>query len=44
MSSSKDYLETMAFSRNGLIKQLSSKYGAGFTHAQAAYGVKKAGL
>lgn len=39
----KNYLTTQAFSRSGLIAQLES--GAeGFTHAQAVYGVKAAGL
>lgn len=38
------YLESGHFSRKGLIEQLESNYGAQFTHAQAVYGVKKAGL
>lgn len=42
--SAKNYLETSAFSRTGLIKQLSSAYGEGFTHVQAVYGVNQAGL
>ena len=34
----------MPFSRSGLIQQLSSKAGDGYTHEQAVYGVNKAGL
>jgi hypothetical protein len=34
----------MPFSRAGLIEQLSSSAGAGFTYAQAVYGVTAAGL
>ena len=34
----------MAFSRQGLIDQLESPYGEGFTHAQAVYGVNQTGL
>ncbi len=34
----------MAFSRDGLIEQLESEFGAGFTHAQAVYGVNQTGL
>ena len=37
--SAQSYLDTSAFSRQGLIEQLESEYGAGFTHAQAVYGV-----
>ena len=33
------YLETGSFSRNGLIKQLSSAYGEGFSKADAIYAV-----
>jgi hypothetical protein len=40
----KEYLAVMHFSRSGLIKQLTSDYGSGFTRAQAVYGVNKAGL
>jgi hypothetical protein len=40
----KDYLDTMHFSRSGLIEQLESPYGGQFTHSQAVYGVNKAGL
>jgi Host cell surface-exposed lipoprotein len=42
--SAENYLDTMPFSRQGLIEQLSSQAGAGFTHAQAVYGVNAAGL
>lgn len=40
----KGYLALQPFSRNGLIQQLESSSGDGYTHAQAAYGVTKAGL
>jgi hypothetical protein len=40
----KEYLSTQPFSRAGLIEQLSSPNGGAFTHAQAVYGVNKAGL
>jgi hypothetical protein len=41
----KNYLSLgSGFSRAGLIKQLTSSYGAGFTYAQALYAVHKAGL
>ena len=36
-----DYLKYQAFSRNGLINQLSSDAGSKFTSEQAEYGVKK---
>jgi Host cell surface-exposed lipoprotein len=42
--SAKNYLDTMAFSRSGLIEQLESEFGDGFTHAQAVYGVNQTGL
>ena len=42
--SAENYLDTMAFSRQGLIEQLSSSAGEGFTHAQAVYGVNQTGL
>ena len=42
--SAKEYLDYDSFSRQGLIDQLSSEYGEGFTMAQAIYGVNKAGL
>lgn len=32
------------FSCSGMIQQLSSSYGSGFTHAQAVYGAKRAGV
>jgi hypothetical protein len=37
--SAEGYLETSAFSRNGLIQQLSSAYGEGFSKADAIYAV-----
>jgi hypothetical protein len=39
IGSAKDYLSTQAFSRKGLIKQLSSKYGEGFSRADAKFAV-----
>lgn len=42
--SAKSYLSMQHFSRKGLIHQLESAYGEQFTHAQAVYGVTKAGL
>ncbi|GAA4162721.1 TM2 domain-containing protein [Gryllotalpicola daejeonensis] len=43
--SAKNYIASgMGFSHNSLIEQLTSSYGAGFTQAQAEYGVKQAGL
>jgi len=42
--SAKTYLDMSGFSRKGLIEQLESDAGEGFTHAQAVYGVSKAGL
>lgn len=44
MKAAKDYLEISHFSRAGLIQQLESEYGSQFAHAQAVYGVNKAGL
>jgi hypothetical protein len=38
-----DYLSTMPFSRQGLIDQLSSKAGAGFSKSDAIYGTDAAG-
>lgn len=38
------YLEFMAFSRQGLLDQLTSEYGGGFTPEQAEYGVSTTGL
>jgi hypothetical protein len=37
--SAENYLETMAFSRKGLIRQLSSEYGEGYSKADAIYAV-----
>jgi len=43
--SAKNYLSMgSGFSRNGLIQQLSSSYGEGFTHAQAVYAANQVGL
>jgi hypothetical protein len=42
--SARSYLELTHFSRAGLIRQLESDSGEGFTHRQAVYGVTKAGL
>ena len=42
--SAKNYLKMSGFSRKGLIEQLESDAGEGFTHSQAVYGVNKAGL
>jgi hypothetical protein len=39
IGSAKDYLSTQAFSHKGLIKQLSSKYGEGFSRADATFAV-----
>jgi len=39
LESAKQYLETQAFSRKGLIKQLSSKYGEGYSKADATWAV-----
>jgi hypothetical protein len=41
----KDYKQTGGgFSCSGMIQQLSSSYGSGFTHAQAVYGARQAGV
>jgi predicted 3-demethylubiquinone-9 3-methyltransferase (glyoxalase superfamily) len=40
----KNYLSISGYSRKGLIEQLESDAGDGFTHSQAVYGVNKAGL
>lgn len=40
--SAKNYLSNMSFSKDGLIEQLESSYGEGFTHEQAVYGANKA--
>jgi hypothetical protein len=43
--SAKSYLALgQGFSSAGLIQQLTSSYGAGFTQAQAEYAVSKVGL
>ena len=42
--SAKSYLDHEPFSRDGLIKQLSSSFGEGFTYDQAVFGVNAAGL
>jgi hypothetical protein len=39
IASAENYLSSQAFSREGLIKQLSSKYGEGFSKADAKYAV-----
>ena len=39
LESAKQYLETQAFSRKGLIEQLSSKYGEGYSKADATWAV-----
>jgi Host cell surface-exposed lipoprotein len=42
VDSAKSYLgDGQGFSRSGLIQQLTSSYGAGFTEAQAEYAVNK---
>lgn len=45
VKSARNYLnDGQGFSRDGLIQQLSSSYGEGFTYAQAVYAVNKVGL
>jgi len=45
VKSARNYLSTgSGFSRAGLIQQLSSSYGEGFTQAQAVYAANKVGL
>jgi hypothetical protein len=39
IASAENYLDTMAFSRKGLIEQLSSDYGEGFSKADAIFAV-----
>jgi hypothetical protein len=39
IASAEDYLDNQAFSRTGLIQQLSSKYGEGFSKADATFAV-----
>ena len=43
-TSARTYLDNGSFSRAGLIEQLESAYGEGFTHTQAVYGVNQTGL
>jgi Host cell surface-exposed lipoprotein len=42
--SAQDYVSTSGFSRSGLIQQLSSHYGDGYTKAQATYAANHVGL
>ncbi|MGV8973085.1 MAG: Ltp family lipoprotein [Rhodoglobus sp.] len=42
--SAKSYMEFKSFSRQGLLDQLTSEYGEGFTSEQAEYGVSTTGL
>ena len=42
--SGKEYLDFSAFSRQGLIDQLSSEYGEQFTLEEATYAVNTIGL
>ncbi len=44
VEAAESYLEFTSFSKNGLIQQLSSKFGDGYTRAQAVYAVNKVGL
>jgi hypothetical protein len=45
VDSAQSYLALgQGFSQAGLLKQLTSSYGAGFTQAQAEYAVSKVGL
>ena len=45
VESAKNYMSTGGgFSRAGLIQQLTSSYGEGFTYAQAVYAANKVGL
>lgn len=41
--SAKQYLKTSSFSRAGLLEQLTSSAGEGFTQSQALYGLKAVG-
>jgi hypothetical protein len=43
LQSAKQYLQYQAFSKAGLIDQLSSKYGAGFSKADATWAVNHCG-
>jgi hypothetical protein len=42
--SAKNYLQVQPFSYAGLVQQLSSSFGAGFTPAEAEYGATCAGI
>lgn len=44
LASAQDYLDYSAFSRRGLIDQLSSKYGAGFAIGDATWAVDQLGV
>ncbi len=44
VEAAESYLGFSSFSKNGLIQQLSSKAGDGYTRAQAVYAVNKVGL
>lgn len=44
VESAESYLDLKGFSRQGLIEQLESEYGDGFTHKQAVYAVNQVGL
>ncbi|GEK20389.1 Ltp family lipoprotein [Cellulomonas xylanilytica] len=44
VEAAKSYLEFTSFSRQGLLDQLTSEYGAQFTPEQAEYGVSQTGL
>jgi hypothetical protein len=43
LRSAKQYLNTMAFSKAGLIEQLSSSFGSGYSRADATYAVNHVG-
>jgi hypothetical protein len=44
VKSAKNYLDMTSFSRDGLIEQLSSSAGDGYTREQAVYAVDQVGL
>ena len=44
VESAKGYMELGGFSHAGLLEQLTSSAGEGFTNAQALYALKKVGL
>ena len=44
VKSAQSYLQSGHFSHDGLVHQLESPYGEGFTHAQAVYGVSTTGV